>query len=173
VPATRRTFLTGGAAAGVGLAVVGAVPSLAQANPGRPHRASGDGHVPFPALVDDPDGILALPEGFRYAIVTRAGVTQLDGGQGLTPSGHDGMAAYNNAGRGRYTVIQNHEIDEETEDRAGDQWAEGGRTGVLQTSPASPTTSQPADGRWPIRRSTETLVNKGFRGGGGGRGGGS
>ena len=123
MPATRRTFLTGGAAAGVGLAVVGAVPSLAQANPGRPHRASGDGHVPFPALVDDPDGILALPEGFRYAIVTRAGVTQLDGRQGLTPSGHDSMAAYNNAGRGRYTLIQNHEIDPGAEFGVPHSWA--------------------------------------------------
>jgi len=110
VPTSRRTFLAGGTAAGVGLAVAGAVPSLAQASPGRPHGPVGKGHVPFPPLVDDPAGILALPAGFSYAIVTRAGVTRLDRGQGLTPSDHDGMAAYD-AGRGRYTLIQNHEID--------------------------------------------------------------
>ncbi|GGQ74964.1 alkaline phosphatase PhoX [Couchioplanes azureus] len=108
MPTSRRTFLTGGTAAGVGLAVAGAVPSLAQAAPGRGHRPAGS-RVPFPPLVDDPDGILALPAGFRYAVVTRTGVTRLDRGQGLTPASHDGMAVYP-AGHGRYTLIQNHEI---------------------------------------------------------------
>jgi secreted PhoX family phosphatase len=97
-------------AAGVGLSVSGAVPSLAQAAPGLEPGPGRNGRVPFPPLVDDPDGILALPEGFSYAIVTRTGVTRLDRGQGLTPADHDGMAAYT-TGRGRYTLIQNHEID--------------------------------------------------------------
>ncbi len=44
------------------------------------------------------------------AIVTRAGVTRLDRGQGLTGADHDGTAGYD-AGWGRYTLIQNHEID--------------------------------------------------------------
>ncbi|MEU8606859.1 alkaline phosphatase PhoX [Actinoplanes sp. NPDC048791] len=194
MPSSRRTFLTGSAAAGVGLAVTGSVPSLAQAHPGRPHRPAGSGRVPFPPLVDDPAGVLALPEGFSYTVVTRAGVTRLDRGQGVTPADHDGMAAFD-AGRGRYTLIQNHEIDpgaefgvphirgtvydpgavdaggctvittdragrnlgefvaisgtvsncaggptpwgtwltcEETDDRAGDKWTEGDRTGVFQ-----------------------------------------
>ena len=189
---SRRAVLAGGVA-GVGLAVAGAVPSLAQANPGRPRPFVGAGK-PFPPLVDDPDGILALPEGFSYAIVTRAGVTRLDGDQGVTPADHDGMAVYD-AGGGRYTLIQNHEIDpgaefgvphvagtvydpgavdaggctvittdragrnlgefvaisgtvsncaggptpwgtwltcEETEDRAGDDWEEDGRSGVFE-----------------------------------------
>ena len=189
-----RRSLVAGTAAGVGFAVAGAVPSLAQASPSRPPGPAGTGHRPFPPLVDDPDGILALPAGFSYAIVTRTGVTRLDRGQGVTPSDHDGMAVYD-AGRGRYTLIQNHEIDpgaefgvphvkgtvydpgavdaggctvittdragrnlgefvalsgtvsncaggptpwgtwltcEETEDRAGDEWAEGDRSGVFQ-----------------------------------------
>jgi uncharacterized protein len=108
VPSSRRALLTGGAAGVVGLAVAGAVPSLAQAHPGRPAKP-GD-HKPFPPLKNDPKGILALPEGFSYTIVTRTGTTKLDKGQGLTPSDHDGMAVFD-AGHGRYTIIQNHEID--------------------------------------------------------------
>ena len=83
---SRRQLLAGGAA-GVGLAVAGTVPSLctpAAAAP--PHRGSGS--RPFPPLVDDPAGILALPSGFSYRIVARAGDTDLDGGVGKTPSRH-------------------------------------------------------------------------------------
>lgn len=108
MPSTRRALLTGGVTAGVGIAVAGAVPSLAQATPKAPRRSGG--HKPFPPLEDDPKGILALPAGFRYTIVTRTGTTELDHGQGLTPSSHDGMAVFD-AGHGRYTIIQNHEID--------------------------------------------------------------
>src|SRR5262245_11114053 len=108
---TRRSVLAGGAA-GVGIAVAGSVPSLAQASPGHHGgRHAGPGsRAPFPPLVDDPEGILALPAGFSYTIVTRTGTTQLDDGQGTTPADHDGMAAFSARG-GRYTLIQNHEID--------------------------------------------------------------
>ncbi len=190
---TRRNLLTA-SAAGVTIAATGAVPSLAQATPAHSPKGGGRPLVPFPPLVPDPDGILALAEGFSYTIVTRAGVTRLDRGQGVTPADHDGMAVFS-APRGRYRVIQNHEIDpgaefgvphvrgtvydpgatdaggctvittdrqganhgeyvalsgtlsncaggptpwgtwltcEETDDRAGDDWEEDGRTGVLQ-----------------------------------------
>ena len=190
---SRRSVLAGGAA-GVGIAVAGSVPSLAHAAPGRGGSGVPASRTPFPPLVDDPAGILALPEGFGYSIVTRTGVTRLDDGQGLTPADHDGMAVFG-APRGRYTLIQNHEIDpgaefgvphvegtvydpgavdaggctvittdrtganhgefvalsgtasncaggptpwgtwltcEETEDRAGDEWDEDGRTGAFQ-----------------------------------------
>lgn len=111
--ATRRTMLTG-SVAGVGLAVTGSVPSLAQAAPvvrpkHTPRRPGPGAVVPFPPLQDDPDGLLALPAGFSYTIVTRAGVTRLEGG-GVTPGDHDGMAAFT-TGRGRYRLIQNHECD--------------------------------------------------------------
>ena len=33
------------------------------------------GTGPFPPLVDDPDGLLALPTGFKYTVVTYAGQT--------------------------------------------------------------------------------------------------
>jgi secreted PhoX family phosphatase len=110
MPPTRRSVLTGSAAAGVGIAVAGSVPSLAQATSARGGPGAAGSHVPFPPLVDDPAGILALPEGFSYAIITRTGSTKLDHGHGLTPADHDGMAVFS-APRGRYTLIHNHEID--------------------------------------------------------------
>ncbi len=60
-------------------------------------------------LVDDPDGILALPPEFTYAIVTYAGQTDMAAGQGKTPSNHDGTAVFDTR-RGRYLLIQNHEL---------------------------------------------------------------
>lgn len=119
--ATRRSLIAGGAA-GVGFAVAGAVPSLAEATPagrfGKPAAQSGghSGGQPgspavkpsFPPLEDDPDGILALPAGFSYAVVTFAGRTTLDDGS-PTPSNHDGTAAFTGR-RGTYTLIQNHEL---------------------------------------------------------------
>ena len=61
----RRSVLSGGAA-GVGLAFAGAVPSLAEDAPGptTSHGGHPRQHRPFPPLVDDPDGLLALPTGF-------------------------------------------------------------------------------------------------------------
>ncbi len=131
MPSSRRTFLAGGAAAGVGLAVAGGLPSLAQASPVRPHPPVKPGNVPFPPLVDDPKGILALPKGFSYTIVTRTGVTRLDRGQGVTPSDHDGMAVYD-AGHGRYTLIQNHEIDPACRVRRAARQGDGLRRGRRQ-----------------------------------------
>jgi len=109
--ASRRSLLAGGAA-GVGFAVVGTMPSLAEATPGQGRGRAGTyapkTSVPFPPLVDDPDGLLALPEGFSYAVVTSAGETMLAEGA-PTPSNHDGTAVFN-AGRGKYKLIQNHEL---------------------------------------------------------------
>ena len=104
----RRSLLAGGTA-GVGLVVAGAVPSLAEAAPA-PRRSPQPSHRPFPPLMDDPAGLLALPPGFRYAVVTRAGETQLNDGQGPTPSNHDGTAVFK-AQRNRLRLIQNHELN--------------------------------------------------------------
>ncbi|MFI5896357.1 alkaline phosphatase PhoX [Actinoplanes sp. NPDC051513] len=102
---TRRQILASGSA-GVGLAVAGTLPALAE--PAAASSRHGSGR-PFPPLQDDPDGILALPAGFSYKIVTREGITDLTGGQGKTPSFHDGTGVVAD-GRNRLTVIQNHEL---------------------------------------------------------------
>ena len=77
----------------MGLVVAGAVPSLAEAAPAA-RRSAQPSHRPFPPLMDDPAGLLALPAGFRYGVVTQAGETQLVDGQGPTPSNHDGTAVF-------------------------------------------------------------------------------
>ncbi len=103
----RRSLLAGGTA-GVGLVVAGAVPSLAEASPTQ-RRSQFPAHKPFPPLMEDPAGILALPAGFRYTVVTRAGETRLIDGQGPTPSNPDGTAVFK-ARRNRLHLIQNHEL---------------------------------------------------------------
>jgi secreted PhoX family phosphatase len=109
MPISRRSVLAG-SASGVGLVVAGAVPSLAQSGGASHGDSSGrPSHRPFPALVDDPKGLLALPPGFSYEVVTYAGKTSLKSGQGPTPSNHDGTAVFE-AGQGRLRLIQNHEL---------------------------------------------------------------
>ncbi|MBO3749585.1 DUF839 domain-containing protein [Streptosporangiaceae bacterium NEAU-GS5] len=108
---SRRQILTSGTVAGVGLSVAGILPSLAQ-----PAAADSDGHDngqdsgrPFPPLENDPNGILALPAGFSYKVVTREGQTDMSFGQGKTPAFHDGTGVVDQ-GRGRMVIIQNHEM---------------------------------------------------------------
>jgi len=113
VAISRRQVLTSGAAAGVGLSVAGILPSLAEpaaaAGAGSRGFGSSSGQRPFPPLQDDPNGILALPAGFSYTIVTREGATDMSFGQGKTPAFHDGTGVVG-SGRNRLTIIQNHEM---------------------------------------------------------------
>ncbi|MEQ6901580.1 alkaline phosphatase PhoX [Nocardioides sp. YIM 152588] len=105
---SRRGMMAG--SAGVGFAVTGSMPTLAQAKPGHAGARVHGLHPgrPFPPLVDDPAGILALPPGFRYVVMNRAGETTLETGEPC-PNNHDGTAAF---GRGRASyLILNHECD--------------------------------------------------------------
>jgi len=63
---------------------------------------------PFGPLIDDPAGILALPQGFTYRIVSRFGEEMDDGF--LVPAAHDGMAAFPGPD-GMTVVVRNHETD--------------------------------------------------------------
>lgn len=106
----RRDFLQRSAIAGAGVALIGSTEMLlttpaASAAPGRPPAAAGYG-----ALVTDPAGRLALPKGFRYRVVTQAGVTRLESGE-FTPRNHDGTGTFR--GQSGHTVlVNNHEIRE-------------------------------------------------------------
>ncbi|MFJ1748398.1 alkaline phosphatase PhoX [Streptomyces sp. NPDC088116] len=101
--ATRRQILARTGATAAGIAFSGAVSELFT---GTAH-AQGLGHSGYGPLVPDPDGLLDLPKGFRYKVLSREG-DQLRSGEGKVPSNHDGMAAF--AGRrGRVHLVRNHE----------------------------------------------------------------
>lgn len=111
---SRREFARNSALTGAGVALTGSVGALATA-PGAlaaddAYGAAGHGHHEpgYGPLVPDPKGILALPKGFSYRIVTHSGVTKLESGE-TTPSNHDGTAAFEGP-RGVTLLVNNHEL---------------------------------------------------------------
>ncbi|MGC9497992.1 alkaline phosphatase PhoX [Streptomyces sp. WG7] len=120
---TRRDFASRSALTGATVVLAGSVGSLATApnalastdteSAGEEHgRGHGHGHdhggVGYGPLIPDPDGILALPAGFRYEIITYCGRTKLESGE-YTPSNHDGTAAFDGP-RGTTLLVNNHEL---------------------------------------------------------------
>ncbi|MEU8914141.1 alkaline phosphatase PhoX [Streptomyces nigrescens] len=120
MPLTRRDFAKRSALTGAGVALAGSVGVLATAPgaigaetpdggaDGGPDSAA-DGHgIGYGPLIADPDGILALPAGFSYKIITRTGETTLDSGES-TPSNHDGTGTFQGP-RGTTLLVNNHEL---------------------------------------------------------------
>ncbi|MGW1467387.1 alkaline phosphatase PhoX [Streptomyces sp. NPDC002308] len=126
---TRREFNRQSAVAGAGIALTGVVGTLATApgalaaehdghghgghddHDGHGHGHGDHGHSKAPGygpLIADPKGILALPAGFSYRIITHSGVTKLESGE-TTPSNHDGTAAFEGP-RGVTLLVNNHEL---------------------------------------------------------------
>lgn len=122
---TRRDFASRSALTGAGVVLAGSVGALATApnalastdtdSVGEEHGHGHDGHhghghggVGYGPLIPDPDGILALPAGFRYEIITYSGRTKLESGE-YTPSNHDGTATFDGP-RGTTLLVNNHEL---------------------------------------------------------------
>ncbi|WP_432163842.1 PhoX family protein [Streptomyces tendae] len=123
---TRRDFAGRSALTGAGVVLAGSVGALATApnalastdtdSVGEEHGRGHDGHhdhhghggVGYGPLLPDPDGILALPAGFRYEIITYSGRTKLESGE-YTPSNHDGTATFDGP-RGTTLLVNNHEL---------------------------------------------------------------
>ncbi|MGW4440552.1 alkaline phosphatase PhoX [Streptomyces sp. NPDC004596] len=101
--ATRRQVLAQASAVGAGIAFTGALSELFAGTA----AARGLGDTGYGPLVPDPHGLLDLPKGFRYTVLSREG-DRLRSGEGPVPSNHDGMAAF--AGPANRThLVRNHE----------------------------------------------------------------
>ncbi|MET9291508.1 alkaline phosphatase PhoX [Streptomyces sp. NPDC003077] len=101
--ATRRQILSGAGALGASIAFAGAVSEILAA----PAFAQSAGPRGYGPLVPDPAGLLDLPRGFRYQVLSREGEA-LRSGEGAVPSHHDGMAAFPGRG-GAVHLVRNHE----------------------------------------------------------------
>ncbi|MFE2036941.1 alkaline phosphatase PhoX [Streptomyces scopuliridis] len=101
--ATRRQILARTGAIAAGITFSGAVTELFSGTA----AAQGLGRRGYGPLVTDPDGLLDLPRGFRYKVLSREG-DPLRSGEGRVPSNHDGMAALPGR-RGRVHLVRNHE----------------------------------------------------------------
>ncbi|MFE9022926.1 PhoX family protein [Streptomyces sp. NPDC007808] len=105
---TRRQVLARTGALGVSIAFAGDLTQLFTGTA----AAQNLGHFGYGPLVPDPNGLLDLPRGFSYRVLSREG-DQLRSGEGPVPSNHDGMAAFAgrpSPGRGRRVhLVRNHE----------------------------------------------------------------
>ncbi|MEU1297101.1 alkaline phosphatase PhoX [Streptomyces sp. NPDC005840] len=101
--ATRRQILARSGALGAGIAFSGALSELFAG----PAAARDLGRTGYGPLVPDPGGLLDLPRGFRYRVLSREG-DPLRSGEGPVPSHHDGMAALPGR-RGLVHLVRNHE----------------------------------------------------------------
>lgn len=105
--ATRRQILARTGATAAAVAFTGAVSELFTGTAGAASPAGSGPARGYGPLVPDPEGLLDLPEGFRYKVLSRLG-DELRSGEGPVPSNPDGMAAF--AGhRGRLHLVRNHE----------------------------------------------------------------
>ncbi|WP_405832291.1 alkaline phosphatase PhoX [Streptomyces sp. NBC_01176] len=114
---TRRDFARRSAITGAGVALAGSVGALATApnalastDTESVGEESADRHggVGYGPLVPDPEGVLALPAGFSYRVITYSGRTKLESGE-FTPSNHDGTSTFDGP-RGATLLVNNHEL---------------------------------------------------------------
>ncbi len=99
----RRTFLTTSSAA---LGFLGLQKYLSANESERVISPYGD-------LIADPDGILDLPEGFTYQIISKRGNTMDDGLQ--VPGMPDGMACFQGQGD-TVVLVRNHELGSDAQE---------------------------------------------------------
>ncbi|MES2672701.1 MAG: alkaline phosphatase PhoX [Pseudomonadota bacterium] len=100
---SRRHFLKNASAAALAIGAFRQLPSQAQS------ANYSNGIKKFGKLITDPAGILDLPKGFSYNIISRSGERMSDGL--ITPFNPDGMAAFPVRGKPQQSLlIRNHEL---------------------------------------------------------------
>jgi secreted PhoX family phosphatase len=103
--ADRRRFLGATGIAFAGLAASGCMMREGQNLARVPAKASD--FAGYGALAPDPQGLLDLPEGFSYRVLSRLG-DQMDDG-GTVPDRADGMGCFD-LGNGEIALVRNHEL---------------------------------------------------------------
>lgn len=124
-PISRRTFL------GLGTMSTAAL-ALGSCAPAPDRRKPGGDPIRYGPLVEDPGGVLDLPKGFQYRIISEEG-TALKGGAPI-PGRYDGMAAFQGP-HNTTVLIRNHELDADEDPLIGnnpfDPSQAGGTTGIV------------------------------------------
>jgi len=105
-------------------------------------RGASAAEAGYGALQPDPGGIVELPKGFQYRIISPEG-TKLSNGAPV-PSDFDGMAAFRGPRKGTTLLVRNHELSASDFEPGGDDEAvegsnpydgsavgPGGTTGIL------------------------------------------
>lgn len=101
----RRRFLGATATAFAALAASGCMTRGAPTTARAP--AASGGFAGYGALVPDPAGLLDLPPGFSYRVLSRLGDKMDDGG--TVPDRADGMGCFD-LGNGEIALVRNHEL---------------------------------------------------------------
>ncbi len=96
----RRQFLSATASAFAALSVSGCMMRGGGV-------ASAGGFTGYGPLVTDPEGLLDLPQGFSYRVLSRLGDTMDDGFK--VPDRADGMGCFD-IGNGEIALVRNHEL---------------------------------------------------------------
>ncbi|HXD26618.1 MAG TPA: alkaline phosphatase PhoX, partial [Propionibacteriaceae bacterium] len=108
---TRRQLINRGSAIGAGAVALSLGLSTGETAAARPGESQGSTKL-FPPLKASSKDLLALPAGFSYEVVAKAGVTSIHDGSGTiigkTPDRTDGTGVFK-AERG-YRLVQNHEL---------------------------------------------------------------
>ncbi|GAB3078971.1 alkaline phosphatase PhoX [Micromonospora schwarzwaldensis] len=102
----RRRFLATSGAGALGVALSGTIGALFSGAPALAHHGRGYGD-----LLPDPAGLLDLPRGFRYRILSRQGDPMRGG---TVPGNFDGMYAFQGR-RGESRLVRNHENRQDAE----------------------------------------------------------
>jgi len=97
----RRQFMIRAGSFALGLSVLGRMDSLAA-------RCTSPNDAGFGPLVPDQKGVLDLPEGFRYRVISRAGMRMDDGL--ILPGKPDAMGAFGGPD-GLTILVRNHEME--------------------------------------------------------------
>ena len=117
----RRTFLN---ATGAAFAAITASGCITRPLPDQPFsRAVGYG-----PLASDPQGVLDLPPGFSYRVISALGDAMSDGA--TVPDKADGMGCFD-LGNGRLALVRNHELVPIDESGGVFEFGFGAKDGVL------------------------------------------